>query len=158
MDGWAYAVVDNSQKRGTGNRKRGTGNLGTLVPRGKAETGNGERGTRDGERQTAGIRGSGFGIRQHEVGRGAPRLSRAARPMANPLPRRRLGTMPFTAETAEHAERPWSTAKTAGPPLAAVPCHLWLEAWGPQPLTAALTLKLLELSCFHAPQAAGRNR
>jgi hypothetical protein len=34
MDGWAYAVVDNSQKRGTGNGERGTGNLGTPVPRG----------------------------------------------------------------------------------------------------------------------------
>ena len=31
MDGCAYAVVDNSQKRGTGNRERGTGNLGTPV-------------------------------------------------------------------------------------------------------------------------------
>jgi hypothetical protein len=31
MDAWAYAVVDNSQKRGTGNRKQGTGNLGTPV-------------------------------------------------------------------------------------------------------------------------------
>jgi len=31
MDAWPYAVVDNSQKRGTGNRERGTGNLGTPV-------------------------------------------------------------------------------------------------------------------------------
>jgi len=126
--------LDNSQKRGTGNREQGTGNLGTPVPGGKG--GNRERGTGNG-------RSPGFGIRR---GRDGP-----------PSPFNR-GPAAFTAETAEHAERPWSTAKTAGPPLAAVPCHLWLEAWGPQPLTAALTLKLLELSCFHAPQAAGRNR
>jgi hypothetical protein len=38
MDAWAYAVVDNSQKPGTGNRERGTGgkeqgtgNMGTPV-------------------------------------------------------------------------------------------------------------------------------
>jgi hypothetical protein len=31
MDAWPYAVVDNSQKRGTGNREQGTGNLGTPV-------------------------------------------------------------------------------------------------------------------------------
>jgi hypothetical protein len=31
MDGCAYAVVDNSQKRGTGNGEQGTGNLGTPV-------------------------------------------------------------------------------------------------------------------------------
>jgi hypothetical protein len=50
MDAWAYAVVDNSQKPGTGNGEQGTGNLGTPVA-GK-KSGNGERGTgnRDGER------------------------------------------------------------------------------------------------------------
>jgi len=55
MDAWAYAVVDNSQKRGTGNRKRGTGNLGTPMPRGK--DGNRERGTGnwDGERATGNL-------------------------------------------------------------------------------------------------------
>ena len=94
MDGLAYAVVHNLLRKGN------------VVKR--------ERGTANG-------RDSGFGIRQHEVGRGAPRLSRAARPMANPLPRRRLGTMPFTAETAEHAESAWLKAKTAGLPLAAAP-------------------------------------
>jgi hypothetical protein len=31
MDEWPYAVVDNSQKPGTGNRERATGNLGTPV-------------------------------------------------------------------------------------------------------------------------------
>jgi len=31
MDAWPYAVVDNSQKPGTGNREQGTGNLGTPV-------------------------------------------------------------------------------------------------------------------------------
>jgi len=55
MDGWAYAVVDNSQKPGTGNRERGTGNMGTPVPRGKAGTGNGERGTGDGEQATGNL-------------------------------------------------------------------------------------------------------
>jgi len=44
MDGWPYAVVDNSQKRGTGTRERATGNLGTPVPGGKG--GNGGRETR----------------------------------------------------------------------------------------------------------------
>jgi len=31
MDGWPYAVVDNSQKPGTGNGEQGTGNLGTPI-------------------------------------------------------------------------------------------------------------------------------
>ena len=35
MDAWAYAVVDNSQKRGTGNGEPGTGHLGTPVLGGK---------------------------------------------------------------------------------------------------------------------------
>jgi hypothetical protein len=57
MDGWAYAVVDNSQKRGKGNRERATGNLGTPVPRGKGGnrergTGNREQGTGNGEQGT----------------------------------------------------------------------------------------------------------
>jgi hypothetical protein len=43
MDGLAYAVVDNSQKRGTGNGERGTENMGTPVHRGKG--GNREPGT-----------------------------------------------------------------------------------------------------------------
>jgi hypothetical protein len=52
MDGWAYAVVDNSQKPGTGNRERGAGNLGTPVTGGKAGTGNGEQGTGGGGQGT----------------------------------------------------------------------------------------------------------
>jgi hypothetical protein len=58
MDAWAYAVVDNSQKRGTGNRKRGTGNLGTPT---EGKSGNGEQGTGNG-------RESGFGIREPGTG------------------------------------------------------------------------------------------
>ena len=60
MDGWPYAVVDNSQKPGTGNREPGTGNMGTPMPRGKG--GNRERGT--------GNRGRGTGNRKHGDTRG----------------------------------------------------------------------------------------
>jgi hypothetical protein len=62
MDEWPYAVVDNSQKRGTGYGERGAGNLGTPVPRGKG--GNREPGT--------GNRGR--GTRQRRAGRGTEDL------------------------------------------------------------------------------------
>jgi hypothetical protein len=56
MDGWPYAVVDNSQKPGTGNRERRTGNLGTPI-RGERR----ERGTGNRKRPGIGIRDSGTG-------------------------------------------------------------------------------------------------
>jgi hypothetical protein len=83
MDGGAYAVVDNSQKPGTGNRKRGAENLGTPVTGEECRVQNAEYAT-----IRAAGRDEGRGTRDEETaktadgGRDSPLVARCSRLVA----------------------------------------------------------------------------
>jgi hypothetical protein len=93
MDAWAYAVVDNSQKPGTGNGGQATGNLGTPVAVSQG-------GTRSYNRPACAVFVSQGGQRSYECGVwSAESKARSQTPAPEPVRTRGRNGCPFSRRT-----------------------------------------------------------